>query len=187
MIFRAFVGVNLINCTLLHVYILSVRPNDQLRRQLAHGGLLLVVLFKVKRDRLLTDAEFIDESFDFHNGKHLFIALLTWIYERLLKFSPLCRDNLQDCIFLIGINHWLLAFFLPIFILFIFLPMFIFFISLPIFILFISFPMFYLFISLPMFSLFISLPMFTLKMYSQNDETGILEVLGNEIIFTAQP
>ena len=65
--------------------------------------------------------------------------------------------------------------------------MFIFFISLPIFILFISFPMFYLFISLPMFSLFISLPMFTLKMNSQNDETGILEVLGNEIIFTTQP
>ena len=38
-----------------------------------------------------------------------------------------------------------------------------------------------------MFSLFISLPIFMLKMYSQNDETGILEVLGNEIIFTAQP
>ena len=68
-----------------------------------------------------------------------------------------------------GINHLLLAFFLPIFILFISLPMFI------------------LLISLPIFILFISLPMFMLKMYAQNDETVISEVLEKEIIFSTQP
>ena len=87
MIFRAFVGVNLSNCILLHVIILNVRPVGQLRMQLAQGGLLLVVLFKVRRDWILTDAEFVDESFDFPNGKHLFIpSLLALIY---LNNNPL--------------------------------------------------------------------------------------------------
>ena len=38
-----------------------------------------------------------------------------------------------------------------------------------------------------MLILFISLPMFMLKMYSQNDEAGILDVLENKILFAAQP
>ena len=37
-----------------------------------------------------------------------------------------------------------------------------------------------------MFILFIFPPLFILQMYSQNDETGILEVLENEIFFAAQ-
>ena len=37
-----------------------------------------------------------------------------------------------------------------------------------------------------MFILFIFFPMIILKMYSQNDETGILEVLENKISFAAQ-
>ena len=36
-----------------------------------------------------------------------------------------------------------------------------------------------------MFILFIFLPMFMLKMYSQNDEKDILEVLENENFFAA--
>ena len=38
-----------------------------------------------------------------------------------------------------------------------------------------------------MFILFIFLTMFVLKIYSQNDETGVLEVLESKILFAAQP
>ena len=58
MIFRAFAGVN------LHI-VLNVRPVSQLQRQLAHKGLLLVVLSKTRSDQLWKDAETLDESFDF--------------------------------------------------------------------------------------------------------------------------
>ena len=117
MILRVFVDVNLRKT--------SVRPFGQLWRHLAYEGLLLVVLFKARSGRLWTDAETLDESFDFPDGKHLFIASLLFLnYLRLLQFPPLCRDNLQGGIFLEGINHWLLVFFLPMFILFIFLPLF---------------------------------------------------------------
>ena len=58
MIFRAFAGVN------LHI-VLNVRPVSQLQSQLAHKGLLLVVLSKTRSDQLWTDAETLDESFDF--------------------------------------------------------------------------------------------------------------------------
>ena len=98
----------------MHVYVLSVRPVSQIRRQLKHKNLILVVLFKARSGRLWTDAETLNESFDFPDGKSLYIAsLLAW-----LKFPPLGRDNLQDRIFLKGINHWLLVFFLHIFIFF---------------------------------------------------------------------
>ena len=40
LIFCALIAVNLHNPTLLHVYVLSVRPVNQLQRQLAHKGLL---------------------------------------------------------------------------------------------------------------------------------------------------
>ena len=38
-----------------------------------------------------------------------------------------------------------------------------------------------------MFTLYIFLPMFMLKMYLQNDQTDILEVLEKEILLAAQP
>ena len=37
-----------------------------------------------------------------------------------------------------------------------------------------------------MFILFIFLPLFMLKMYLQNDETGVLEILESNIFFAAQ-
>ena len=37
-------------------------------------------------------------NLDFPNGKHLFVtSLLAINYKRLLKFPPLCRNNLQCC------------------------------------------------------------------------------------------
>ena len=39
-IVSVFVGLHLQNCTLLHLYFPSVRPVDQLLRQLAHKGLI---------------------------------------------------------------------------------------------------------------------------------------------------
>ena len=66
------------------------------------------------------------------------------IKTRLLKFPSACRNNLQRCIFVKEINHWLLVLFLPMFI-------------------------------------------FCKRMYSQNDETGILEVLEIFFFFATQP
>ena len=74
--FCALVDANLCNCTLLHVNILSVKPVSKLQRQLAHEDLLLVVLFKTKSGQLLTDAETFNKSFDFPDGKHLFMVPL---------------------------------------------------------------------------------------------------------------
>ena len=42
------VGVHLRTCVVLHGYFLSVRPVDQLRRQLAHEDLLQVILCKAR-------------------------------------------------------------------------------------------------------------------------------------------
>ena len=111
LIFGTFVAINLCNSTLLYVHVLSVRPASQLRRQLAHEGLLLVVLVKARSGWFWSEAKTLDESFDFPDGKHLFVvSFLTLGYSRLLKFPPLCRDNLQGHIFLKGINHYCLCF-----------------------------------------------------------------------------
>ena len=109
----AFVRGNFHNCILLHVYVLSVRPVSQLRKQLVHEGLLLVVLFKARSNQLLTDAETLNESFGFPNVKHLFIAsLLALSYERLLTFPLFCRDTCRTVAIFSWkkISHWLLAF-----------------------------------------------------------------------------
>ena len=66
------------------------------------------------------------------------------IKTQLLKFPSACRNNLQRCIFVKEINHWLLVLFLPMFI-------------------------------------------FCKRIYSQNDETGILEVLEIFFFFATQP
>ena len=58
------------------MYVLSVRPVSKLWKQLAHKVLLLLLLFKTTSGRLWTYVETLDESFDFHDGKHLFIASL---------------------------------------------------------------------------------------------------------------
>ena len=125
MIFHAVVGVNLCNSTLSRVYVLTVRTVGQLQGQLAHDGLLLVVLFKDRGGQLWTDTVTLNESFDSPDGKDLFRAsLLALIYQRLLQFPHLCRINLLGRIFLRGIKHWLLVLFLAMFILYIILPMF---------------------------------------------------------------
>ena len=118
MIFRAFVGVNLRNCTLLHMYVLSARPVGQLRIQLAHEGLLLVVLFKARSGRNWTDAETLDESW-FSRWETPFHGGITGL-KLLLKFSSLFTDTLYTALFFWKdlFNHWMLVFFLPMFIFF---------------------------------------------------------------------
>lgn len=70
------------------------------------------------------NVETLDKFFDLPDGKHLIIeSRMVLKLQRLLKFSPLCRDNLQGRIFLKGIRHCLLVFFLLMLILFVFLPM----------------------------------------------------------------
>ena len=77
-IFRLFVGLRVRNYT-LNVYLQSVRPLDQLQKQLAHARPGVV---------------------GFEQMLKLSINLLI-----LLKFPLTCRNNLQRCIFLKEINH----------------------------------------------------------------------------------
>ena len=142
----------------MHVYVLIARPVDQCWRQMAHEGLFLVVLFK--SGWLWADAGTRDKSFDFPNGKIPFHSIITglnllkvyiYLYLFISKlyllfkgyyFCPVLDITYRTLIFLKGINHCLLVFFLP---------------------------------------------MLMLKIYSQNDETGISELLKNEIFFATQP
>ena len=119
MILCSFVGLCLCNYTLLDAYVLSVRPVDQLQRQgkwrtRAHSkwyyGKPGVVGF--------------DEILELSINLSFFLMVKTFsqhhfcssIKTRLLTLHLACRNNLQGCIFLEEINHWLSVFSLPTFI-----------------------------------------------------------------------
>ena len=92
-IVSAFVGLHLHSCILLQV-ISSVRPVDQLLRQLAHEGLLWVVLPKtrvgesVRRIRSALNRCWKSRwILDFSDVKHIFIPLLLAVRLRLRHYS----------------------------------------------------------------------------------------------------
>ena len=85
LITRAFVRVHVRSCTLLHGYFLSLRQVDQLQRQLAHDRLVLSrpgtmqgvgILASWIKATLKRYWNLSIESFDFPDGKHIFMASL---------------------------------------------------------------------------------------------------------------